>query len=62
MFEQDAYKYAKERARDVKVLSFKECVEIGVRPKMNRKTVQATLFYYNVFLYIPGYPSRSCVP
>ena len=54
MFEQDAYKYVEEKARAVKVLSLKECVEIGARLKMSRETVQAALHYlykHNVFLY-----------
>ena len=54
MFEQDAYKYVGSKARAVKALSLKECVEIGARLKMSRETVQAALLYlhkHNVFLY-----------
>ena len=54
MFEQDAYKYVEKKARAVKVLSLKECVEIGAELKMSRETVQAALLYlhkHNVFLY-----------
>ena len=54
MFEQDAHKHVEKKARAVKVLSLNECVEIGARLKMSRKTVQAALLYlykHNVFLY-----------
>ena len=54
MFEQDAYKYVGSKARAVKALSLRECVEIGARLKMSRETVQAALLYlhkHNVFLY-----------
>ena len=54
MFEQNAHKYVEDKARPVKVLSLKECVEIGARLKMSRETVQAALLYlhiHNVFLY-----------
>ena len=57
MFEQDAIKYAKQKegeGRPVMVLSFDECVQVGVRLKMNSEVVQAALIYFhrhNIFLY-----------
>ena len=54
MFEHNAHKYVEGDRRPVKVLSLKECEEVGARLKMSRETVQAALLYlhiHNVFLY-----------
>ena len=57
MFEQNAIKYAeqkKAKGRQVMVLSFDECVQIGTELKMSREVVQAALIYFhrhNIFLY-----------
>ena len=57
MFEQDAIKYAEQKkgeGRPVMVLSFDECVQIGMELKMSGEVVQAALIYFhrhNIFLY-----------
>ena len=54
MFEQDAIRYAGQLGRDI--LSFDECMQIGVQLKMSEKVVQAALIYFhqhNIFLYFP---------
>ena len=54
MFEQDAIRYAGQLGRDI--LSFDECMQIGVPLKMPEKVVQAALIYFhqhNIFLYFP---------
>ena len=57
MFEQDVIKYAEEKKgkdRQVMVLSFDECVQVGARLKMSSEVVQAALTYFhhhNIFLY-----------
>ena len=56
MFEQNAIKYAQKKAQDrqVMVLSFDECVQIGTELKMSHEVVQAALIYFhrhNIFLY-----------
>ena len=56
-FEQEAILYAKEKKgqdRQVMVLSFDECVQVGARLKMSSEVVQAALIYFhrhNIFLY-----------
>ena len=57
MFEQNAMKYAeqnKTKDRQVMVLSFDECVQIGTELKMSSEVVRAALIYFhrhNIFLY-----------
>ena len=57
LFEQEAVLYAKEKKgkdRQVMVLSFDECVQVGARLKMSSEVVQAALIYFlrhNIFLY-----------
>ena len=57
MFEQNAIKYAEQKKaqdRQVMVLSFDECVQIGTELKMSHEVVQAALIYFhrhNIFLY-----------
>ena len=57
MFEQNAIKYAKQKKaqdRQVMVLSFDECVQIGTELKMSHEVIQAALIYFhchNIFLY-----------
>ena len=54
MFEQDAIRYAGQLGRDI--LSFDECMQIGVQLKMPKKVVKAALIYFhqhNIFLYFP---------
>ena len=57
LFEQEAILYAKEKKgkdRQVMVLSFDECVQVGARLKMSQEVVQAALIYFhrhNIFLY-----------
>ena len=57
LFEQDAIMYAEqknEKDRQVMVLSFDECVQIGAELKMNSDVVRAALIYFhrhNIFLY-----------
>ena len=57
MFEQNAIKYAKQKKakdRQVMVLSFDECVQIGTELKMSSEVVRAALIYFhrhNIFLY-----------
>ena len=57
LYEQEAILYAKEKQgkdRQVMVLSFDECVQVGARLKMNSEVVQAALIYFhrhNIFLY-----------
>ena len=57
MFEQNAINYAqknKTKDRQVMVLSFDECVQIGTELKMSHEVVQAALIYFhrhNIFLY-----------
>ena len=54
MFEQDAIKYAEQLGREI--LSFDECMQIGVLLKMPEKVVKAALIYFhqhNIFLYFP---------
>ena len=57
LYEQEAILYAKEKKgkdRQVMVLSFDECVQVGARLKMNSEVVQAALIYFhrhNIFLY-----------
>ena len=54
MFEQDAIKCAEQKKRNLKVLKFDECVEVGERLRMTREDVQAALLYFhrlNIFLY-----------
>ena len=57
MFEQNAIKYAEQKQaqdRQVMVLSFDECVQIGTELKMSHEVVQAALIYFhrhNIFLY-----------
>ena len=54
MFEHDLMRYAKELGRDI--LSFNECMQVGVHLKMSEKLVQAALIYFhqhNIFLYFP---------
>ena len=54
MFEQDAIRYAGQLGRDI--LSFDECMQIGVHLKMPQKVVKAALIYFhqhNIFLYFP---------
>ena len=54
MFEQDAIRYAGQLGRDI--LSFYECMQIGVQLKMPEKVVKAALIYFhqhNIFLYFP---------
>ena len=56
MFEQNAIKYAQKKAQDrqVMVLSFDECVQIGTELKMSSEVVRAALIYFhrhNIFLY-----------
>ena len=57
LFEQEAVLYAEKKkgqGRQVMVLSFNECVQVGVRLKMSSEVVQAALIYFhrhNIFLY-----------
>ena len=57
MFEQDVIKYAEQKKgkdRQIMVLSFDECVQVGERLKMSKEVVQAALTYFhrhNIFLY-----------
>ena len=57
MFEQNAIKYAEQKKaedRQVMVLSFDECVQIGTELRMSHEVVQAALIYFhrhNIFLY-----------
>ena len=57
MFEQNSINYAqknKTKDRQVMVLSFDECVQIGTELKMSHEVVQAALIYFhrhNIFLY-----------
>ena len=57
MFEQDAIKYAEQKKgkdRQVMILSFSECVEVGARLKMSSDVVRAALIYFhhhNIFLH-----------
>ena len=54
MFEHDLMRYAKELGRDI--LSFNECMQVGVHLNMSEKVVQAALIYFhqhNIFLYFP---------
>ena len=54
MFEHDLMRYAKELGRDI--LSFNECMQVGLHLKMTEKVVQAALIYFhqhNIFLYFP---------
>ena len=57
MFEQNAIKYAEQKKtkdRQVMVLSFDECVQIGAELKMSSEVVRAALIYFhrhNIFLY-----------
>ena len=57
LYEQEAILYAKEKQgkdRQVMVLSFDECVQVGARLKMSSEVVQAALIYFhrhNIFLY-----------
>ena len=57
MFEQNAIKYAEKKQaqdRQVMVLSFDECVQIGTELKMSSEVVRAALIYFhrhNIFLY-----------
>ena len=57
MFEQNAIKYAEQKQaqdRQVMVLSFDECVQIGTELKMSSEVVRAALIYFhrhNIFLY-----------
>ena len=54
MFEQDTMRYAKQQGREM--VSFDECMEIGLRLKMGREVVLAALIYFhqhNIFLYFP---------
>ena len=54
MFEQDTLVYAKKLKRDI--LTFSECVQVGLLLKMSQKEVQAALIYlhqHNIFLYFP---------
>ena len=54
MFEQDTIRYAKQQGREM--VSFDECVEIGLQLKMGREVVLAALIYFhqhNIFLYFP---------
>ena len=57
LFEQEAILYAKEKkeeGRQLMVLSFDECVQVGTRLKMSSEVVQAALIYFhrhNIFLY-----------
>ena len=57
MFEQNAIKYAEQKKakdRQVMVLSFDECVQIGTELKMSSEVVRAALIYFhrhNIFLY-----------
>ena len=57
LFEQEAILYAKEKKgedRQLMVLSFDECVQVGTRLKMGSEVVQAALIYFhrhNIFLY-----------
>ena len=59
MFEQNAIKYAEQKKaedRQVMVLSFDECVQIGTELKMSHEVVQAAVIYFhrhNIFLYFP---------
>ena len=52
MFEQDLIKFATDVGRNI--LSFEECMQVGVRLKMSREMVQAALVLFhrqNTFLY-----------
>ena len=54
MFEQDTLMCAKKLKRDI--LTFSECVQVGLLLKMSQKKVKAALIYlhqHNVFLYFP---------
>ena len=57
MFEQNAIKYAEQKKgkdRQLMVLSFDECVQIGSELKMSNEVVRAVLTYFhrhNIFLY-----------
>ena len=57
MFEQDAIKYAEQKKgkdRQVIILSFTECVEVGARLQMSSEVVWAALIYFhrhNIFLH-----------
>ena len=54
MFEQDTIRYAKQQGREM--VSFDECMEIGLQLKMGREVVLAALIYFhqhNIFLYFP---------
>ena len=57
LYEQEAILYANEKQgkdRQVMVLSFDECVQVGTRLKMSSEVVQAALIYFhrhNIFLY-----------
>ena len=55
MFEHEAIKYVEQKKdRKVMILSFEECVEVGVRVKMTREVVKAALIIFhrhNIFLY-----------
>ena len=57
LFEQEAILYAEEKkgkGRQMMVLSFDECVQVGARLKMSGEVVQAALIYFhrhNIFLY-----------
>ena len=55
MFEHDLMRYAKELERDI--LTFTECVQVGVHLKMSETVVKAALIYFhqhNIFLYFPS--------
>ena len=57
MFEQDITRYAKQQGRDI--LTFDECIEIGILLKMGPEVVQAALIYFhqnNTFLYFHFFP------
>ena len=50
MFEQDAIKYAEQKKgkdRQVMILSFSECVEVGATLKMSIEVVRAALIYFH---------------
>ena len=53
MYEQDLLKYAAKEKRGV--LSWKECLSVGARLKMEEEVVQAALLFFhrnNTFLYL----------
>ena len=58
MFEHEAIKYQnylqQKKVREVMILSFEECVQIGERLEMSREVVKAALIFFhrhNIFLY-----------